>query len=134
MDELGGGLKSTIQTSVAGHSVFDYYHSDDTMVVYLEPDLSIEQWQEYMEYGYVEWFMAVGGVISFSITSFFFCSARASSLNGHGDLGMLPSISLLYSNHYQINKMRKVTETLTSDEEGNAPLKLPNNDLTTKSY
>jgi len=110
--QLDGSNQSTITSRVGGHSSSDKYHDNNTMMVFIEPDLTVEYWKEYLEYGYVEWFMAMGGVTSFSMTAFFFASGLASKT----DLGILPYLSLLYRNHYEINQIKESTGALTLEE------------------
>ena len=122
LNKLDGSSESTIVTTVAGHSEFEYY-TNDSLHVLLDADLSVEHWKEYLEYGYIEWIMAMGGVISLGMTTFFFCSWQVVSLTDGIHMGILPTISLLYSNYYTINevvntlKRRKIWSSPTEMEE-----------------
>jgi len=79
----------------------------------LGTDLLVKHWEEYVYYSYIDWFMAMGGLISFAATAFFmFASVLARAFNNHSSLGVLPKFSIEYRNRQKIRSLEKTVQKL----------------------
>jgi len=78
--------------------ITDYWERTyGSVTIVLFGDLSVEHWKEYLEYGYIDWFVGMGGMITFAITAFVFVASKIpSAVNDQQSTGVLAKILLLY--------------------------------------
>jgi len=76
----------------------------------IEPDLLVDYWEEYINYGYIDWFMAMGGLISFGITAFFLIASILSKMFNNASMGILPIFSSLYKNTKTIHELKDIVK------------------------
>jgi len=74
--------------------------------VALLPDLNIEHWEEYVEYGYWDWVGAMGGIFSLLSVVYFVVAKRIAVYSGSLDLGILPAMSDVFRNQEDIGIMK----------------------------
>jgi len=72
--------------------------------VSIKSDLLVEHWEEFIHYTYVDWFLAMGGLLSI-INFVFFCIARRlpKLIDGEDWMGILPIVSISFKNYDNIN-------------------------------
>jgi len=107
-------FKSTIEGENSLQTPYDPIFSVPGLVLLeLEADLLVEHWEEYIHYGYVEWFMAMSGLTSFAIAAFFvIASITAKSFNNYASLGILPIFSIQHRNRVKIRELEETMKTL----------------------
>jgi len=71
------------------------------------PDLKIEHWQEYVEYGYWDWIGAMGGIFSLLYVVYFVVGKYIAVYSGSEDLGILPAMSNVFRNQEDIGIMKR---------------------------
>jgi len=82
------------------------------IVVMVLPDLRVDHWEEYVEYGYWDWVTALGGLFSITCAVFFWVSYYGGIMLGHDtvELGILGEMSWIYwniENIYDIKRLLK---------------------------
>jgi len=82
---------------------------DGDIVVMVLPDLRVDHWKEYVEYGYWDWFTAMGGLFSITSAVFFWLSYYGGVMLGHDimEVGILSEMSLIYWNIENINDIQR---------------------------
>jgi hypothetical protein len=71
-------------------------------------DLKVEHWQEYVEYGYLEWLTALGGILNLCSFGFFQVAYLIALTAGKGStMGILPELSFTYSNLEMVNLFKE---------------------------
>jgi len=91
----------------------EYENNFDSQVgsvsLIFRPNLMIGYWEEYVDYGYYNWISSLGGMLSICSVTFFFGAYRLSKIFGEENtLGILPGISMVYSNLEKIHEYRKI--------------------------
>jgi len=84
-------------------------NNSDILVVVL-PDLLVDHWEEFVEYGYWEWVTAMGGLFSITCAVFFWISYYLGLMFEHdiAEVGILGEMSLIYWNIENIHMMKKL--------------------------
>jgi len=93
---------------------YDYYYDltlnyNDTrgFMVRLAPDLKIEHWEEFVEYGVWDWIAAMGGVLSITSMVYFWVGYRIAKYSGSTSLGILPAMSFVFTNLEDIRYIKR---------------------------
>jgi len=78
-------------------------------VLFVIPDLQVEYWEEYVDYGYQDWLMAMGGMLSIVSTIFFWMAYYVAIFldDGVSRVGILGEMSFLYSNFANIGLIKQ---------------------------
>jgi len=78
-------------------------------VLLIIPDLQVEYWEEYVDYGYSDWLMAMGGMLSIVSTIFFWMAYYVGKFldDGVSRVGILGEMSFLYSNFGNIRWIKQ---------------------------
>jgi len=93
---LNGSTESDIRTSVFDHYCTDRY-SFKQILLRLRSDFEVEHWEEYLDYGYVDWFVGMGGLVTFMISVFLFVAGKMwIALSEKESTGILRLISGLH--------------------------------------
>lgn len=82
---------------------------NDTIILIL-PDLMVEYWKEYVDFGYWEWFTAMGGFLSIASAVFFWLAYYIGEIFGDdlSHVGILGEMSFLYANFENIRWIKEV--------------------------
>merc|ERR1719419_602980 len=94
----------------------EYKYTDNTIESYngliaylIRPDLSVEHWKQFIDYGYVEWLMAMGGLSSLCFTGFVFvASLIAMAIGSNFSMGLLPRFSFTFYNYEKVQQMSEL--------------------------
>merc|ERR1719382_1628655 len=83
--------------------------NDSDILALVLPDLLVDHWEEYVEYGYWEWFTAMGGLFSITCAAFFWISYYVGIMLGHdfAEVVILSQMSLIYWNIENIDIIKK---------------------------
>ena len=82
----------------------------------IKPDFSVDHWEEYVIYGYVDWVMAMGGLISIGMTAFFMvASIIPMAFNNSASFGILPLFSVKYRNTQDITGVKEILQRHLED-------------------
>jgi len=114
--DLAGTISSSFTTTINGEALTAGSYSTVVPagwnVLQIESDLLVEYWEEYVNYGYIDWFMAMGGLMSIGITAFFFIGDKLPRLFNHSSMGILPRFSVIYKNTKHIYEVNELVKTL----------------------
>jgi len=79
------------------------------VIVQVLPDLLVDHWEEYVEYGYWDWLTAMGGLFSIICVVYFSVSYHVGLKLGHDtfELGILSEMSLIHRNIEHIHVIKK---------------------------
>jgi len=103
---------STITENIMTEGTFSTIVPEGWIMLQIEPDLFVEYWEEYVNYGYIDWFMALGGLISFGITAFLFIASKLPKVFKNASLGILPKFSAVYTNTKDIHEANELFKKL----------------------
>jgi len=79
------------------------------LIVTFKPDLVVEHWEEYVQYGYWDWVAGMGGVLSIFMLIFFKAASWIAKYMGKNSLGILPPISAAYKHEEEIALLKRFT-------------------------
>lgn len=109
-------FEDDLETNV--NSVFDSFHQYfgdlNRAIVQIVPELRVETWEEFIDYDYVDWLLAMGGMVSW-ISIMFFWGAyyihRILDKNGRM-MGILPIMSFRFMNAEEVQWIKYQLSTL----------------------
>lgn len=114
--KIDGSEDSRFSTSLVSDRCTEY--KPYIAMITLKTDLLIDHWEEYVEYGYLDWFVGMCGLVDFMIIAFFVVAERCWILVWEEELtGILASIS----RYHTLEKTVKYLDSLTMN--GYVPLK-----------
>lgn len=71
----------------------------------------VETWEEYVEFSYIDWIFAMGGMLSLLTFWYFFIAYHiARVLSNDGSLGILPGLSKVFRNLEMLSIIKKELE------------------------
>jgi len=115
LKKLDGSTESDISLSLHD-TTRDNWHGK-YMAVILDGDPLVEHWEQYMEYDYIDWFVGMGGLVSFAITAFFFVADKIPIALSEKSTGILSKFSLLY-------KLKEIVMDLGAQEARSSEYRL----------
>lgn len=117
VDRIDGRSYYIFETNLQWQDKQEFGDSGE-MLLMVKPDLSVDHWTEYVSYGYVEWLMAMGGLLSVCAAVFFFGASRiALAFDGSAaSMGILPVFSYTF---YNYDKVVEVVNCVNKIEEEN---------------
>jgi len=78
------------------------------IILFIHPDLQVEHWQEFVDFGYWEWVAGMGGLFSIVSVVFFSIASCAGTLVGeNASLGILPWMSKSFANKEGIELLKR---------------------------
>lgn len=86
------------------------WDSDETgkLAIMFRANLMIEHWGEYVDFGYLDWFSSVGGMISVSSIFFIWGAYFLAVMFGDKNrMGILPEISFVFSNFETVHLLKQ---------------------------
>jgi len=74
-------------------------------------DELVETWEEYVDFSYIDWIFAMGGMLSLLTFWFFFVAYNIARILGDNDsLGILPGLSIVFRNLEMLSIIKKELE------------------------
>jgi len=88
----------------------------------LTPDLKIEHWKEYLEYGVWDWVAAMGGIYSLVSVLYITVANRIAVHCGSLSMGILPAMSGVSRNVEEIRLIKRRMEEFEFLVKGVSPI------------
>jgi len=77
------------------------------LLFHFKPNLAVDHWMEYVDFGYWDWLTSIGGIFSLMSTLFFWLAYYLAILfASDGSVGILPEMSFVFANFEMIRRFQ----------------------------
>jgi len=114
---MDGSMSCIFETNLQWQDKQEFGASGE-MLLMVKPDLLVDHWTEYISYGYVDWIMAMGGLLSVCAAVFFYGASKIPMVfdGDTASMGILPVFSYTF---YNYDKVAEIVNCVNKIEEEN---------------